>query len=682
MIHGRDFRPDSGGVYSAMVDGGECALVYGATANLLAFVAPLVHRPTDATLPFAVLAQALVAVAVVAVSGGISAASRSLPSFAAGPAALTLIGLIMGYRLHEPALMAVSGILLGLLLVLARARPGADGRPGRRTNWTIGVAMAVAPFLAQPRPDRWSADVASAAALAAVALSAALIVTDRWQPSTRRPSHWRLDAALAALCLLGLAPGWLGHQSEPSLRIGARGIISTRPNVVLITLDTVRADHLSVYGYGRPTTPHLHEFLQDGAARYTRAFSTSDMTLSSHASIFTGLLPSDHGAHRRGSAPDTGLRPEVETLASRLRGGGFTTAGIAANTAYLSGRFGFDAGFDYYDVRSPPRLTAPFPSYFFGGQFVDRLLTSAGPELQVRYRSAADIVRQGKRLLPPLKSAGQPFFLFLNLMDAHVPIIPPATYRRAFGVNDRGSYWLRDYDQLSDGVNGGTRAITDAERAHLVASYDAAIASMDAELGRLFEELKRLDLFERSLIIVTSDHGELFGRSGAFGHDGIGIAPGLFRVPLLVKYPHGFRPADTDRPVSGVDLYPTILDLAGIPSGRGEGRSLLTPVPSDRPLFFESFESAWLAALHPRFRGDERAALIGDRLIVDRSRGLARGEWRVTSLPASDTWPDANLAHAYSVLRHLETVATADSGRPMPSRAVLDRLRSVGYFRQ
>jgi arylsulfatase A-like enzyme len=237
--------------------------------------------------------------------------------------------------------------------------------------------------------------------------------------------------ALTLLCVAGCMPGLLAEETEPSLNptSGPSHASIHRPNVIVVTLDTVRADHLSVYGYSHDTTPNLRAWWRQGATRFTRAYATSDMTLASHASIFTGLLPSEHGAHRHGARPDTGLRPSADTLALRLHHAGFVTAGIAANAAYLSPRFGFSVGFDYYDARRPRRLTAPSPSYFFGGTLLYWLLAYAGPDFQFSYRSATQITDQTLRLVPTLKATGRPFFLFLNMMDAHTPMVAPPAYR-------------------------------------------------------------------------------------------------------------------------------------------------------------------------------------------------------------------------------------------------------------
>src|SRR5262249_8583647 len=160
--------------------------------------------------------------------------------------------------------------------------------------------------------------------------------------------------------------------------------------------------------------------------------------------------------------------------------------------------------------------------------------------------------------------------------------------------------------ELVRDINSGARRITRNEHANLVASYDAAIAYLDAELGRLLRRLEELGVLDDSVIVITSDHGELFGRSGALGHDGVGLVPGVFHVPLLIRFPGDREARDDRRPVSAIDLYPTILESCGLSAERPPyARTLQSPAPwPQRPLFFESFESSWLAALHPRFRGD------------------------------------------------------------------------------
>jgi arylsulfatase A-like enzyme len=690
-------------VRDSLVDATECALVYGGITNVLAFVVPLFHRSTDASLAFAVLTQVVLLVTMLAVTvavGGMVQLKRRLAPSAVGPpssfrhlgaATLGAIGLFASYELHEPVLMAAAFLVFALLIATHVVEHGGTGRRVERAwgNWRAAVILAVVPFLAQPRAERgWPPLLALSAAAAVVALAFWPVILSKRQ-FTVRPTHpWLRFASLALLCTAGCMPGMLAEETEPVLPTTSASAPASphRPNVIVVTLDTVRADHLSVYGYPQDTTPNLRTWWRQGATRYTRAFATSDMTLASHASIFTGLLPSEHGAHRRGPRPDTGLRPSADTLAIRLHQAGFVTAGIAANAAYLSPRFGFNAGFDYYDARRPPRLTAPSPSYFFGGTLLYWLLAYAGPDFQFSYRSATQITNQALELVPQLKATGRPFFLFLNMMDAHTPMVAPPAYRHAFGVRDDGFYWVRDYAQLVKEINSGMRTITNQERTNLIASYDAAIAYLDAELGRLLTTLAAVGVLDDSVIVITSDHGELFGHSGAVGHDGVGIVPGVFHVPLLIRFP-GSREARNDRrAVSSIDLYPTILELCGLSGGLSpHARNLQSSAAwPQRPLLFESFESSWLAALHPRFRGDQRGVLIDGQLIrIGREDRPTRASWtrNRAARSATDNLTSSLEEEAYSALRELEQAAVIDQGTP-PQDGPLDRLRSLGYVMQ
>jgi arylsulfatase A-like enzyme len=286
-----------------------------------------------------------------------------------------------------------------------------------------------------------------------------------------------------------------------------------------------------------------------------------------------------------------------------------------------------------------------------------------------------------------LKATGRPFFLFLNMMDAHTPMVAPPAYRHAFGVRDDGFYWVRGYPDLVKEINSGARPITDQEHANLVASYDAAIAYLDAELGRLLTGLETQGLLDDSIIVITSDHGELFGRSGAVGHDGVGIVPGLFHVPLLIHFPGRREAHDDPRPVSGIDLYPTILEACGLSGGLLPfARILQSPSAwPQRPLFFESFESAWLVALSPRFRGDQRGVLVDDQLVRIGRQDRAPRAWRgrnAADRTAADHLAPAIVEAAYAALRELIRAAELDEGAAPLDDGALDRLRSIGYVTQ
>jgi arylsulfatase A-like enzyme len=168
----------------------------------------------------------------------------------------------------------------------------------------------------------------------------------------------------------------------------------------------------------------------------------------------------------------------------------------------------------------------------------------------------------------------EPFFLFLNYMDAHAPYLPRPPFDERYPGRDPAFRWDKQYGRLIDEVMSGVRPISDRERAHLESQYDGSIAYLDHHLGRLFDRLKALGLYDDALIIVTSDHGEAFGEHGFVGH-GAYLYENQLRVPLIVKYPRSRQATVTDTLVSSVDLLPTILDVIGSPVRNGlDGRSL------------------------------------------------------------------------------------------------------------
>lgn len=318
-----------------------------------------------------------------------------------------------------------------------------------------------------------------------------------------------------------------------------------RPDVLLITLDTTRRDHLSLYGYERATSPNLDDLGRE-AVVYTNAQATSSWTLPSHASLFTGLFPRSHGA-RRGSggtvnvlehfapeavAPVRPLDPEAETMASVLSAQGYATGAVVAGP-YLNQTFGVAQGFDFYDDSGVTKRTGAL---------------------------AAEVTDSA---IAWLQSAGEgPRFLFLNYFDPHIPYYPPLSHRDTF---------------LSPGAAATQAPI---RKLDAIALYDAEILYMDHHLGRLFDFLRETGAWDRTMIVVTSDHGEEFGDNNVWGH-GTALTESLVSVPMIVKLPAGeVEPARDGRPISGVDVLPMILARLELPihasvQGRADGRDSL-----------------------------------------------------------------------------------------------------------
>jgi arylsulfatase A-like enzyme len=315
-----------------------------------------------------------------------------------------------------------------------------------------------------------------------------------------------------------------------------------RPDVVLVTLDTTRADRLSCYGYGRETSPRLDALARDGV-RHAHARATSSWTLPTHASLFTGRFTASHGACydpegpvRLGQAVEGfdhyRARPLVEaetTLAERLAQRGWRTAGFVAGP-WLARPFGLAQGFEHWD---------------------DTQIDS------VRGRLAEQVTDAALAWVGAL-AQGEPCFLFLNYYDPHGPYgaPPPFTLQFVEGAPPAvdGQYpqaYLRELKARESEVLGDL--------------YDGEIRYADHHLGRLFDGLAQLGRFEDALIVVTADHGEWLGENGLWGH-GEDLGEAELAIPLVVRPPGGVPGgAVSELAVQQTDVVPIVLDVLGLP---------------------------------------------------------------------------------------------------------------------
>jgi arylsulfatase A-like enzyme len=344
--------------------------------------------------------------------------------------------------------------------------------------------------------------------------------------------------------------------------------VAKGPNVVLITMDTVRADHLSVYGYERETTPQLSRFAKD-ATVYDHAMAAGDFTLPSHASIFTSLYPGWHGAHPSHPNFPAGrpLQPGATTLAKVLQSSGYWTGGIIANSAFLQPGTGLNQGFNMWETGTPV-LLADDERVFYLRQSARRLLHASvnTAVFDALFFRASDINSRAGAVLEKVQGRG-PFFLFLNYMDAHYPYLPPEPYDR-FGGKRPGVRPVAEYNELKNSVNAGRRHAGKDEQDSLIANYDGGIAYMDSEIGRLMDRLRAMNLYDDALIIVTSDHGEAFGEHDLVGHTATSLFQDGSRIPLLVKLPGQREGKHSAALASQVDLMPTVLEIAKRPLPR------------------------------------------------------------------------------------------------------------------
>jgi arylsulfatase A-like enzyme len=393
--------------------------------------------------------------------------------------------------------------------------------------------------------------------------------------------------------------------------------------VILVSFDTTRADHLSVYGYARKTTPHLEEFAR-GATLYTNMVAASDMTLSSHGSIFTGLYPSWHGAHVYSANPVT-IHPldlSAPTLAGLLAERGVFTAAVAANNAFLTREWGLARGFQSFDVQTPVEVIA-FQRPYYLRHGVRRLLSCCVNTLpfDALYRPAGEVNNDVIGIMEDRAVRQRSFFLFVNYMDAHTPYVAPLAEGSTL-PDGRGAPDLEEYRELTLRLMRDGHPFPAVARGQMIERYDAGIAAEDAAFHELTAWLKRRDLYDRAMIIVTADHGEAFGEHGLSGH-GVGTYHHQTQVPLLIKYPYQTTAQVVANPVSHVDLLPTIFDTLGIPfPAQIQGRSLRHAEElAGQAVYTESFPAKVLPDLIIPLDRTQRSIRDGSLKLVVASNG-------------------------------------------------------------
>lgn len=455
----------------------------------------------------------------------------------------------------------------------------------------------------------------------------------------------RLGFVLAALVTAGFA----GSCSAPD----------SGPPVILIVLDTVRADHLSAYGYERPTTPHLEEFGRF-ATRFSRAKATSPWTLPSHASLFTGLYPTEHTAHTvwlDPARPDSTLidnvRPlpdQAVTLAEVLHEAGYQTAGIVANPVFLTPRYNAQQGFDTWEVR---------------------------------LRTADEVNDEALAWLDQ-RDKGRPFLLFLNYMDAHNPYNTRTPRPEVAALEETDSRAL--LDELHPRVMPGTEDGPADRLGVLRDQYDVALRNLDEGLGDLFAALRERGLFDEVVLLVTSDHGEFLGEHRLLAHSKDVYEP-VMDVPLWLKTP-GQTAGNVEEQAVSLAQVPAMLAASCPPLAR---RDWATPWPA--PLVMGENHFTRLKDLRApwasRFLRSRWVVWDGDRKYIHSSDGaleaydLAADPAEINNLLPGEAADFADLVRRFQDLVR----ARAQAGIALDGEATSElsdeereKLESLGYF--
>lgn len=416
-------------------------------------------------------------------------------------------------------------------------------------------------------------------------------------------------------------------QGESGPALGTSSGAARGFNVVLITLDTTRADRVGCYGNAAIETPAL-DALAAGGVRFADAVTCVPITLPAHASIMTGDYPPTHGVRDNGTYR---LPPEQVTLAERLHEAGYATAAFIA-AFVLDRRYGLDQGFDVYgdditlahrpvhDLRADPQRPG------------DEVMDEALAWLDGQHAAAAD----------------KPLFAWIHLYDPHTPYAPPEPYATRYAANP----------------------------------YDGELAFADAQVGRCTGKLRELGLLDRTVMVVVGDHGEGLGEHGESTHSLL-IYEATLHVPFLWHCP-GVIPAGQvidDRVVSVVDMEPTLLDLLGIEAGSSDGVSLLRPPAAgagDRAVYVETmsprFNHGW-APLYGLRRHQDKFIEAPTQEYYDLTADAAeRSNLRMVRADEANELQDRLKALMVSFPQ-----SASDAAAAAPDREAVQKLQALGY---
>ena len=346
------------------------------------------------------------------------------------------------------------------------------------------------------------------------------------------------------------------------------------PNVLIILWDTVRADRLSMYGYEHDTTPRMAAWAKRYGKVYERASSPAMWTVPSHASMFTGTAPTTHGAgfdHRH-------LDDHNHTLAEHFKANGYQTYAFSANPNLSPRRVNLLQGFDHIEVSWGRRWREKVVRHTRRKLLKRDLSTEISPANPGRHRgtgffNAGPITHEAfTHFLDRREESGstRPFFAYLSYMEAHKPRVPFLDSRKQVADKDTIQVGLRTDLTFKSQLmySYGKKAYTDEELEAINRVYDATLIDLDNATGDLLDDLEARGVLDNTIVVFTSDHGEQLGEHQQFGHRAQ-VYQQLLHVPLVIAYPPKLRPGRVDSAVSNLDLYNTLIELAGLDKPTG-----------------------------------------------------------------------------------------------------------------
>jgi arylsulfatase A-like enzyme len=369
-------------------------------------------------------------------------------------------------------------------------------------------------------------------------------------------------------------------------------------NVILISIDTLRADHLGCYGYPRPTSPSVDRFAED-AVQFQWAIAHAPSTEPSHGAIFTSMLPAHHGGWRAKRQP---ISSDAVMMAEIFKGAGYKTVSYNGG-GQVSKNFGFDRGFDVYDSSS--------------GDFNEKV------------DKAQEWIQQ---------NGEDKFYMFLHTYQVHAPYTPEKQYLDLFDGDYSGDLGPTISNRLLIDIHEGTVRPSAADVQHIVNTYDGEIRSMDDAFGRLSAFLTQQGILDNTIVLFTSDHGEEFGEHGEVGRHSHALYDELLHVPLLMHFPmQKFGGTKVDQQVRGIDILPTLTEILAIePLEQFQGSSLVSLLGGRDNDPRPAVSQVDLAQPHPptSIRTASEKLILGSPKSVDDALSQAYQYYRLSEDPA------------------------------------------------
>jgi arylsulfatase A-like enzyme len=445
------------------------------------------------------------------------------------------------------------------------------------------------------------------------------------------------------------------------LLLGCGSLPRGKPNVLIVLIDTLRADRLGAYGNRDGLTPFLDSLAARGTV-FRRAYAPTSWTNPSVASLLTSRYQSQHGVITFASV----LADDETTLPEVLRSAGYTTGGFTAN-GLINAHFGYAQGYDEYRAH---------------------LVKNVGPQYAWLSPRAEVVSADARAWLDGLPAAGQPpkpVLLYVHYMEVHSPYAPPPELL----ARVRGDRPPPNVDLVNQNVYFGHLGQMSAEQvADIVDVYDAQVLAMDAALRTLFADLERRGFLANALVVITADHGEEFKEHGLMGHEKT-LFEEVIHVPLVVLAPGQTQAAVVDDVVSLVDVAPTVLDVVGVPIPPSfAGASRVGALGGDDARAAPAATGAYAELIKPagarRFTPHERALVVGERKLIVGVNGerefyrldVDPGEHDPDGIPAAER---SALETRLSAIRDRAALTRTPSETRQIDPETRERMRALGY---